>query len=139
MTATFVIDCSAAMAWCFPDERTPASLELFRRAATESVCVPSIWFIEVANVLSIAQRKGWLTAAGLAQFQQVIEDLSLDIDAESSGRAFTHLLPLCPEHRLTSYDAVYLDLAIRKRLPLATRDVGLRKAALKLGVKVIGD
>jgi predicted nucleic acid-binding protein len=60
------------------------------------------------------------------------------VDSEAPQRAFSHLLPLCRTHKLTSYDAIYLELAVRRRLPLATLDVALRKAAKKLGVKLLG-
>ncbi|MEX0978014.1 MAG: type II toxin-antitoxin system VapC family toxin, partial [Pirellulales bacterium] len=64
--------------------------------------------------------------------------LDLEIDREADDRAFEHLLPICRTHHLTSYDAVYLDLALRRQLPLATLDEPLRKAAKKLGVKLLG-
>jgi predicted nucleic acid-binding protein len=137
VNAGFVVDCSSTMAWCFPEERTPASLELLRRTASEAVCVPGLWFIETANVLAMAERKGRVSRARLSEFIALLGRFELDVDNEAPSRSFTHLLPLCREHRLTSYDAVYLDLAIRRRLPLATLDADLRKAAKTLGVPVL--
>jgi predicted nucleic acid-binding protein len=133
----FVADCSTTMAWCFPDECTPASLELLRRTANEVLCVPALWFIEITNVLALAERKGRISAAKLSEFIALLGRFELDVDNEASSRAFPQLLLLCREHRLTSYDAVYLDLAIRRRLPLATLDADLRKSAKALGIPVL--
>ncbi len=137
MSAGFVVDCSSTMAWCFPDECTPASLAILRRTADEVLHVPTLWFIEITNVLALAERKGRISATNLSEFILLLGRLELEVDTEASSRAFTHLLPLCREHRLTSYDAVYLDLAIRRRLPLATLDADLRKSARAIGVPVL--
>jgi len=67
-----------------------------------------------------------------------VAKLGIEQDDEAPDRAFTHLLALCRAHRLTSYDAIYLDLAIRRSLPLATRDDDLRKTAKKLDVGLLG-
>ena len=72
------------------------------------------------------------------EFTQQLWRFDFEIDPEPPQRAFSHLLPLCRTHHLTSYDAIYLDLAQRRKLPLATLDEPLRKAAKKLGVKLLG-
>jgi predicted nucleic acid-binding protein len=138
MTASFVVDSSVALAWCFADEATPARLRLYERMKDESVAVPGLWFIEITNVLAISERKGRITAVKVNEFISLIDRFKLEIDAEAPERAFADILPLCRSHQLTSYDAVYLDLALRRQLPLATLDEPLRKAAKKLGVKLLG-
>ena len=138
MNASFVLDCSIAMAWLFPDEATPKTSALLNRLATETALVPDWWFIEVTNVLAIAERRGRITPSQSDAFIADLDKLALEHDGEASGRAFTYLLPLCRSHRLTSYDAVYVDLAIRRRLPLATLDDDLRKTAKKLGIGLLG-
>jgi predicted nucleic acid-binding protein len=138
MSPTFVIDCSLAMAWLFKDEATPKTADLLNRLARETALVPAWWFIEITNVLALAERKGRITRAQSEAFIADLGRLELEADDEAPVRAFTHLLALCRTHRLTSYDAMYLDLAVRRRLPLATLDNDLRKAAKQLGVRLLG-
>ncbi|HTU25878.1 MAG TPA: type II toxin-antitoxin system VapC family toxin [Pirellulales bacterium] len=138
MSAAFVIDCSVAMTWLFEDEQTPQTVKLLGRLAEEPALVPDWWFLEVANVLAIAERKGRVTITQSAEFIAEMSKLAIEVDVDGPGRAFSDLLPLCRAHQLTSYDAVYLDLAVRRKLPLATLDERLRKAAPKLGVKLLG-
>ncbi len=138
MSAAFVLDCSIAMAWLFHDESTPKTVALLNRLAAETALVPGWWFIEIANVLTSAERKGRINDAQSDAFIANLSKLGIEQDDEGPDRAFTHLLALCRKHRLTSYDAIYLDLAIRRSLPLATLDGDLRKTAKKLGVSLLG-
>jgi len=138
MSGAFVVDCSIAMAWLFHDEATPKTAPLLSRLANETALVPAWWFIEITNVLAMAERKGRITARQSDAFIADLSKLGIERDNEAPDRAFTHLLALCRTHRLTSYDAIYLDLAIRRSLPLATLDEDLRKAAKKLGVSLLG-
>jgi predicted nucleic acid-binding protein len=138
MSASFVVDCSIAMAWLFHDEATPKTAALLNRLATETALVPAWWFIEITNVLAMAERKSRITARQSDAFIADLSKLGIERDSEAADRAFTHLLALCRTHRLTSYDALYLDLAVRRSLPLATLDDDLRKAAKKLGVALLG-
>ena len=138
MNAAFVVDCSIAMAWLFHDEATPKTAALLNRLTTETALVPAWWFIEVTNVLAMAERRGRITHAQSDAFIADLSKLGMERDYEAPDRAFTHLLALCRTHRLTSYDAIYLDLAIRRSLPLATLDEDLSKTAKKLGVRILG-
>jgi predicted nucleic acid-binding protein len=138
MSVAFVVDCSIAMAWLFYDEATPKTTALLNRLAIDTALVPAWWFIEITNVLAMAERKGRITPAQSDGFIADLSKLGIERDHEAPDRAFTHLLPLCRAHRLTSYDAIYLELAIRRSLPLATLDDDLRKAAKKLGVVLLG-
>ena len=138
MSAAFVVDCSIAMAWLFHDEATSKTQALLNRLTTETVLVPAWWFIEITNVLAVAERRGRITPAQSDAFIADVSKLGIDRDDDAPARAFTHLLALCRNHRLTSYDAIYLDLAVRRSLPLATLDDDLRKAAKKVGVTLLG-
>ena len=138
MSASFVVDCSIAMAWLFHDEATPKTSALLNRLATETALVPAWWFVEITNVLAMAERKGRIIARQSDAFIADLSKLGIERDNQAPDRAFTHLLALCRTHRLTSYDAIYLDLAIRRSLPLATLDEDLRKAARKLGIALLG-
>jgi predicted nucleic acid-binding protein len=138
MTAAFVVDCSVAMAWLFNDEATPKTEALLNRLTTETALVPAWWFIEIANVLAMAERKARITPTQSDAFIADLGKLGIERDDEAPNRAFTYLLALCRKHQLTSYDAIYLDLAVRHNLPLATLDEDLRKTAKKLGVRLLG-
>jgi len=138
VSAAFVVDCSIAMAWLFHDEATPKTAALLNRLATETALVPAWWFIEITNVLAMAEGKGRITATQSEAFIADLGKLGIERDDEAPDRAFTHLLTLCRTHRLTSYDAIYLDLAVRRNLPLATLDADLRKTANKVGVRLLG-
>jgi predicted nucleic acid-binding protein len=138
VSPAFVVDCSIAMAWLFNDEATPKTAALLNRLATQTALVPAWWFIEITNVLAMAERKGRIKPTESDAFIADLSKLGIERDDEAPDRAFTHLLGLCRRHRLTSYDAIYLDLAVRRNLPLATLDDALRKAAHKVGVRLLG-
>jgi predicted nucleic acid-binding protein len=138
MSAAFVVDASVAMTWLFKDEATPQTTALLRRLGLESAIVPAWWYIELTNVIAMAERKGRISASDTASFLSDLAQLDIEADEHAPERAFTFLLPLCRAHQITSYDAVYLELALRRHLPLATLDEQLRKAARKLDVKLLG-
>ena len=138
MSAAFIVDCSVAMTWLFNDEATDKTTELLGRLATETALVPDWWYVEVTNVLAMAERRGRIKPAQSAAFISDLDKLDIQRDDLGPARSFAHLLPLCRTHQLTSYDALYLDLALRAALPLATLDEALRKAAKKLGVRLLG-
>ena len=138
MSAAFVVDCSIAMAWLFHDEATPKTTALLNRLAIDTALVPAWWFIEITNVLAMAERKGRITPPQSDAFIADLSKLGIERDDEAPDRAFTNLLSLCRAHRLTSYHAIYLELAIRRSLPLATLDDDLRKTGKKFGVGLLG-
>jgi predicted nucleic acid-binding protein len=137
MNPSFVVDCSIAMAWLFHDEATPKTADLLNRLATETALVPAWWFNEITNVLAMAERKGRITPTQSDAFIADLGKLGIERDDEAPDRAFTYLLTLCRTHLLTSYDAIYLDLALRRNLPLATLYDDLRKTAKKV-VRLLG-
>ncbi|RIK82667.1 MAG: VapC toxin family PIN domain ribonuclease [Planctomycetota bacterium] len=136
MSAAFVIDCSMTMAWCFADERTALTTQVRDRAKFEVAVAPALWRLEVANVLVRAERRGRITPALSAEFVQLLDAMKIEID--DAGCVFDHVLPLCRQHDLTAYDAAYLELALRRRLPLATLDERLRLVASQQGVGLLG-
>ena len=138
MKPTLILDCSMAMAWCFADESTPETVSVQDRLASEAAVVPSHWFLEVANVLAMAEKRKRISSADSQQFLRLLSCLDIEVDEEAPCRAFDHLLPLCRSHGLTSYDAAYLDLVLRRQLPLASLDDALRLAATSLGMQVLG-
>jgi predicted nucleic acid-binding protein len=138
MKPSFILDCSVAMAWCFLDEATPTTVELFHRTMNESALVPSLWYLEVTNTLTLSERKARLNSTQVGEFISLIHSFDIEVEFQDTEQVFSRLVPLCRTHGLTSYDALYLDLAMRRQLPLATLDEQLRKAAKKAGVKVLG-
>ncbi|HEY3968363.1 MAG TPA: type II toxin-antitoxin system VapC family toxin [Planctomycetaceae bacterium] len=138
MTASLIIDCSLTMTWCFADEATDASADIQDRLTHEGVLVPAHWFLEVTNVLVMAEKRRRITSSRSDAFVQLLQVLDIEVDNDIPGRAFDHVLPLCRTHKLTSYDAAYLDLAVRRRLPLASLDKDLRAAAEELGIELLG-
>ncbi len=136
MTA-FVVDCSVAVTWCFEDEATPASDGLLDRLGEESAAAPAIWSLELGNVLVMAERRGRIDAAQLAEFVALVRELPVTIDQETPQRALDEVLALARSEGLTTYDAAYLELAMRLGVPLATQDRELSRAAEKLGTPVL--
>ena len=126
------------MAWLFPDKATLQTTELLKCLSSDTALVPSCWVVEVTNVIAIAERKSRITLVESATFIAHLGTPGFEHDDQGPARAFANLLPICRAHHLTSYDALYLDLAVRRHLPLATLDEPLRKAAKKLGVELLG-
>jgi predicted nucleic acid-binding protein len=132
-----VIDASVALAWCFGDERTEATASILERLQTDAAAVPSLWHLEVANGLALAERRGRITPAESAELIALLEMIEIVVDGETFARAFARVLDLAREERLTAYDAAYLELAMRLGLPLASKDGNLCDAAERLGVSVL--
>lgn len=131
-----VIDSSVALAWCFEDEASPTSDALFEQVRDEGAVVPGLWHLEVANVLLQAEKRGRITAADIAMRLELIAELPIDTDHETTARAWREVLALARAEGLTTYDAAYLELAIRRGLPLLTKDQALIAAAQRTGVAV---
>jgi len=133
----FVVDASLALTMLFGEEATPATRATLRRLDSEAAIVPGLCFIELANAIAIAERKGRIKPADTEIFLARIAGLEIVVDERAPGRAFTAVLPLCRTHKLTSYDAVYIELALRRGLPLATLDTAMSGAARELGLTLL--
>jgi predicted nucleic acid-binding protein len=133
-----VIDASAVLAWCFEDEGGPEADALIERVAADGAAVPGLWALEVANGLVSGERRGRIKAADSAAFVAMIEELPIVADPATGARALHETMSLARAHRLTAYDAAYLELAMRLGRPLATGDRSLRAAAGRVGVALLG-
>jgi predicted nucleic acid-binding protein len=133
-----VIDASSVLAWCFEDEGGPESDALIERVAADGAAVPGLWALEIANGLVMGERRGRLKPAESAAFVSMLEELPIDVDPATGDRALHETMTLARAHRLSAYDAAYLELAMRLGLPLATGDRGLRAAAKRVGVELVG-
>jgi len=133
----FVLDNSIVMAWCFEDESNALADTVLEQMETKLAIVPAIWPLEVGNVLLVAERRGRLSEADSARFLTMLSSLPIQSEIETRQRAMSDILFLAREHKLSSYDASYLDLAMREGVPLATLDKGLKRAATQCQVSLV--
>jgi predicted nucleic acid-binding protein len=133
----FVLDCSIAVSWCFEDEASEVCDALLERVRDEGALVPSLWHLELGNVMIQAERRGRVMSADVTTRLELIGDLPIVTDGETPLRALHEILALARAENLTTYDAAYLELAIRRGLPLATNDKRLRSAGKNTGVQII--
>ena len=135
MKRSFVADASVAIAWVHPAQATAdTEAMLDRLAAGDSLVVPALWPLEVANALTILRRRRKLTPDEARSAIEIVRELPAVIDHEAAAIAFTRLFDLASEHELTVYDASYIELAARLQLPLASNDVRMKQAAIRAGV-----
>jgi predicted nucleic acid-binding protein len=134
--SALVIDSSAALSWCFEDEASPQSDALFEQIRDQGAVVPGLWHLEVANVLLQAEKRGRITTADVTMRLDLIAELPIATDNETTERAWREILALARAEGLTTYDATYLELAIRHGLPLLTKDEALIAAAERTGVAI---
>jgi len=132
-----VLDASSVLAWCFEDEGGPEVDALIDRVAAEGAVVPAIWALEVANALVVSERRNRITRDDSAAFIAMIQELPITVDAGTAARAFHETIALARDNDLSSYDASYLELAERARLPLVTSDDALRRAAARRGLSLV--
>ena len=131
----FVMDASLAAAWWFEDEKTSYTERTldFMAQGAEAV-VPSPWSFEIVNALLVAERRKRLTAAQSTVFLDQLENFNISLDTAPLPRIFGHVLAQARQWNLTAYDAAYLEVALRRGLPLATVDETLQKVAKTVGV-----
>ena len=135
----FVLDASVTMCWILLDGKTAERayamevLNLMKQPETSAV-VPVTWGLEVANVIGKAEMKGLLREAQSEAFLEMLDGIDIHEDAATFSRSLSDTLQIARRYRLSSYDASYLELAMRAGLPLATLDRDLRTAASKAGV-----
>lgn len=131
-TAEFVVDASISAAWFLPDEATPHTEAALQATATHDVWVPTIWLLEVGNLLLSAYRRKRITTEKRRELAAAAGALRIKVDRDPV--AITTLDELAARHGLSAYDAAYLELALRRGLPLATQDQALVVAMAKAGV-----
>jgi len=129
-----VLDASATFPWLFEDEATPEADRLLDLVTEHGAVVPSLWYLECANGLAMAERRGRINGEGFARAIRLLHRLPLEVDNAAPSRALDDVLTLARAHGLTAYDAAYLELALRRALPLATHDGPLRAVASVVGV-----
>ena len=130
----FVLDASITACWAFQDEDHPDAALALDQMRTEEAVVPCLWWFEVRNILAVNERRRRITESDTAAFLLDLSRLRVRIDQLPEGDA---VLRLARTHRLSVYDAAYLELAQREGLPLATLDADLRRAAAEEGVALL--
>jgi predicted nucleic acid-binding protein len=131
----FILDGSVALAWCFSDEADLYADAIAKRFPDVEAVVPVLWHLEVANALLMGERRGRCDETDIANWTAFLGSLPITVSEQDGTRVFNDILALARAQKLTSYDAAYLELAIRLGLPLATLDGNLRAAAENAGVK----
>jgi predicted nucleic acid-binding protein len=138
---SFVLDNSVTMRWFFGDGK-PAELafagKVLDALKTVTASVPVTWGLEVANVIARAEAKQLVTEARSGAFLEMLDGLGIEVDTATHAHAMSDTLQLARRYKLSAYDASYLELALRRGIPLATLDEGLQKAAKKAGVAKFG-
>jgi predicted nucleic acid-binding protein len=138
LSISFVADASVGFAWVYPDQATAETDRLLNEvAAGATVIVPALWYLEMANVLLMAQRRRRLTASQRKAALEQLTALQFTVDDEGPRHAFGQTGELAEKYGLTIYDATYLELAVRRSLPLASRDQALQNATKKCGLKAL--
>lgn len=135
---SLVLDPSLTLAWYFEDERTAAADVVLSRVADEGAVVPPLWRVEVLNAFQIGIRRKRVDTGFRDAALARLSAMAIDVDTESDTQVWTTTLHLADRFRLTAYDAVYLELAQRRQLPLASLDEELRRAAAAVGVTLLG-
>ena len=135
---SFVLDASVTIAWFLEEERTESVAEVFNILSVTTAWVPVLWWLEVANALQASLRRKRLPLHERDEHFDDLRRYPLRTDAETHVQAWAATLALSDRHSLTVYDAAYLELALRRKLPLATLDRELRHAASAEGVALLG-
>jgi predicted nucleic acid-binding protein len=135
--AAAVLDCSVTLSWFIPDEDSPGARELRTLVTDQGAVVPMLWPIELGNAFLFSVRGRRISASQRAAAFEALGHLPIEIDPETLSTIWSDTLALADKLRLTAYNACYLELAQRRRLPLATLDRELRAAAKKIGIPVL--
>jgi len=135
---SLILDSSVTLAWVYIEESTAATAEVESRVIQNGAWVPSLWRLEVANILEIGIRRRRHDSAFRDATLVDLALLPVNTDQETDRQAWGPTVRLAERHRLTLYDAAYLELALRRRLPLATLDTDLRAAATAEKVSLLG-
>lgn len=135
---SLVLDTSITLSWYFEDERTPASHTVLHRVAQHGAFAPTLWRLEVANGFASAIRRKRIDRAYRDASLTDLAAMTIAIDPETDGQAWSATLRLADRYDLTIYDATYVELALRRQLPLATLDEAMRRAAQAAGIVLLG-
>jgi predicted nucleic acid-binding protein len=133
-----VVDASVGVSWAVPSQSGPKAQALLEEVASgKPFVVPGLWVFEIANALLVLMRRKKIQPQQCARARGALSRLHPVIDDDGPRLALRRIYELAEEFSLSIYDAVYLELAQRKGLPLASRNTGLRAAATKCGIPIL--
>jgi predicted nucleic acid-binding protein len=135
--SSLVLDASVTISALIEEHQSGEARDIFRNVASDGATVPALWPIEVGHILLLAQRRRLLDATARSDHLNDLAQLPITIDQETAHHAWHDTILLAERHGLTLYDATYLELSLRRGLPLATFDAALRRAAVVAGVKLL--
>lgn len=137
----FVLDASVALLWLVP-QTNPSGIDYADAMLTamkeSQAVVPSLFALEIANVVAKVESKGVVTEADSQRFISLLGQLNIATDQATMMHALGDTLNLARRYKLSAYDAAYLELALRAGLSLSTLDADLEKAATSAGVPIFG-
>lgn len=133
----FVLDASVALSWAFEDERDTYSLSILERLLTSEAVTSSIWPLEVANALISAERRKRISSSSATRFGSYLLALPIVVEPGERRASLHDVRRLAHDQTLSSYDASYLEVALRRGIPLATGDMALSRAAESAGVTLL--
>lgn len=133
-TNAVVLGGSITMVWGFDDESHAYAEEILDNMPDLQSHVPSLWPLEVANALLVGERRNRITPADAARFLAILAAFPITVDDQTVAHAWGDTMHLARAHNLSSYDASYLELAVRLGLPLAAQDGKLKAAAQAMGL-----
>jgi predicted nucleic acid-binding protein len=136
--AVCVLDAAIAVSWCIPSETYDAAAAALDAIVRGGALAPGLWPIEVANALLMAERRQRISEAQRLRALQALAELDIEVDVQDAAVIWGRVSHLAQIHHLTVYDATYLDLALRRSLPIATTDKALARAADATGLGVFG-
>jgi predicted nucleic acid-binding protein len=134
---TLVLDASIALAWVLPGESAPRTEALHQRVKRDGAYASHVWRLEVTNIIVQAERARRITEADTGRIVTMLDSLPIAIDRDGVDQVFGRVVDLARTTGLTTYDASYIELAIRLGLPLATNDGPMTTAANNLGVNLL--
>ena len=135
----FVLDNSVSMRWLLASNKKADQKyaeKVLKSMVDSEALVPNLWHLEATNVLLSAKKRDEIDSGEIEIFISQLENLPIHTDVNTAKQAFNRILALADAYKLSSYDAAYLELAIREGLPIATLDKDLKKAVKKTGIEI---
>ena len=137
---SFVLDASVSLNWCLDEDPTAAAKEAREQLSHSVAIVPPLWLLEMGNILAVSERRGRIKKGTAMTRLEALLELPIEVVVTRGNFAHfaTEALSAALEHQISTYDTAYLMLALEKALPLATNDHGLKAAAERAGVPLLG-
>ena len=132
-----ILDCSVTASWFIPDEFSKSSFNIRDKIRERGAIVPTIWSLEVGNVLLISERRKRITKEQRQKALYILKDLPIKTDELTFKNAWFEIIELAEKYNLTLYDACYLELVLRYNSILATFDNNLKQAAKLAGIVLL--